>query len=83
MGYWVLVGIVVGSIWYYWFNSSTNNKNKQKKEKGKKNQDQYVKDRPQVPKGRLGWPLIGETLDFIACGYTSRPVSFMENRTSL
>lgn len=83
MGYWVLVGIVVGSIWYYWFNSSTNNKNKQKKEKGKKNQDQYVKDCPQVPKGRLGWPLIGETLDFIACGYTSRPVSFMENRTSL
>lgn len=83
MGYWVLVGIVVGSIWYYWFNSSANNKNKQKKEKGKKNQDQYVKDCPQVPKGRLGWPLIGETLDFIACGYTSRPVSFMENRTSL
>lgn len=83
MGYWVLVGIVVGSIWYYWFNSSTNNKNKQKKEKGKKNEDQYVKDCPQVPKGRSGWPLIGETLDFIACGYTSRPVSFMENRTSL
>ncbi|CAL1360924.1 unnamed protein product [Linum trigynum] len=36
-----------------------------------------------VPKGNLGWPLIGETLDFIACGYTSRPVSFMDARKSL
>ncbi|CAN0919168.1 3-epi-6-deoxocathasterone 23-monooxygenase CYP90C1 [Linum grandiflorum] len=36
-----------------------------------------------VPKGNLGWPLIGETLDFIACGYTSRPVSFMDTRKSL
>ncbi|EOX90957.1 hypothetical protein QUC31_002879 [Theobroma cacao] len=36
-----------------------------------------------VPKGSLGWPFIGETLDFIACGYTSRPVSFMDKRKSL
>ncbi|KAF3440737.1 hypothetical protein FNV43_RR19023 [Rhamnella rubrinervis] len=36
-----------------------------------------------VPKGNLGWPLVGETIDFIACGYTSKPVSFMEKRRSL
>ncbi|KAE8010552.1 hypothetical protein FH972_006917 [Carpinus fangiana] len=36
-----------------------------------------------VPRGSLGWPFIGETLDFIACGYTSRPVSFMDKRKSL
>ncbi|KAI3451008.1 hypothetical protein Pfo_007673 [Paulownia fortunei] len=36
-----------------------------------------------VPRGSWGWPLIGETLEFIACGYTSNPVSFMEKRKSL
>lgn len=36
-----------------------------------------------IPRGSWGWPLIGETLQFIASGYTSRPVSFMEKRKSL
>ncbi|KAK3026535.1 hypothetical protein RJ639_041832, partial [Escallonia herrerae] len=36
-----------------------------------------------LPKGNWGWPFIGETLDFIACGYSSRPVSFMDKRKSL
>ncbi|XXG76793.1 hypothetical protein AAC387_Pa08g1078 [Persea americana] len=36
-----------------------------------------------VPKGSLGWPFIGETLEFIACGYTSRPVTFMDKRRAL
>ncbi|KAL0448391.1 UNVERIFIED_CONTAM: 3-epi-6-deoxocathasterone 23-monooxygenase CYP90C1 [Sesamum latifolium] len=36
-----------------------------------------------VPRGSWGWPLIGETLEFIACGYTSKPVSFMDKRKSL
>ncbi|XP_009761433.1 3-epi-6-deoxocathasterone 23-monooxygenase CYP90C1 [Nicotiana sylvestris] len=36
-----------------------------------------------VPRGNSGWPLLGETLEFIASGYTSRPVSFMEKRKSL
>ncbi|KAB1201939.1 3-epi-6-deoxocathasterone 23-monooxygenase [Morella rubra] len=36
-----------------------------------------------VPRGNLGWPFMGETLEFIASGYTSRPVSFMEKRKSL
>ncbi|KAM1062756.1 hypothetical protein ACFX1T_026995 [Malus domestica] len=67
LGCWVLVGILVGSL--YWFQDQ--NKKERENQKG------------QVPKGKLGWPFIGETLDFIACGYTSRPVSFMEKRRSL
>ncbi|PON99550.1 Cytochrome P450 [Trema orientale] len=46
-----------------------------KKETGNKHE--------RVPKGNLGWPLVGETIEFIACGYTSQPVSFMEKRRSL
>lgn len=71
LGCWVLVGILVGSL--YWFNKEKKNQNKKDREIQK----------GQVPKGQLGWPFIGETLDFIACGYTSRPVSFMEKRRSL
>nr|XP_043624753.1 3-epi-6-deoxocathasterone 23-monooxygenase CYP90D1 [Erigeron canadensis] len=33
--------------------------------------------------GTMGWPFIGETLDFISCGYTDRPQSFMEKRRLL
>ncbi|KAI5438873.1 hypothetical protein KIW84_024555, partial [Lathyrus oleraceus] len=36
-----------------------------------------------IPKGNSGWPLIGETLDFVASCYSSRPVTFMENRKSI
>lgn len=36
-----------------------------------------------IPRGTSGWPLIGETLEFIASGYSSRPVTFMEKRKSL
>ncbi|XP_017613282.1 3-epi-6-deoxocathasterone 23-monooxygenase CYP90C1 isoform X2 [Gossypium arboreum] len=36
-----------------------------------------------VPKGNLGWPFIGETLHFIASGYSSKPVSFMDKRKLL
>ncbi|KAI4330281.1 hypothetical protein MLD38_028581 [Melastoma candidum] len=36
-----------------------------------------------IPKGSSGWPLLGETLDFIASGYSSKPVSFMDKRKSL
>ncbi|TXG59734.1 hypothetical protein EZV62_014307 [Acer yangbiense] len=42
-----------------------------------------MEDKNGVPKGNLGWPFIGETLDFIASGYTSRPVTFMDKRKSL
>ena len=50
----------------------------------KENQNSKVKKKKgKVPKGNTGWPLLGETLEFIACGYTSNPVSFMEKRKSL
>ncbi|XP_034695298.1 3-epi-6-deoxocathasterone 23-monooxygenase CYP90D1 [Vitis riparia] len=35
---------------------------------------------PSLPLGTLGWPLIGETLEFISCAYSDRPESFMERR---
>ncbi|XP_077212432.1 cytochrome P450 90D2-like isoform X2 [Tasmannia lanceolata] len=36
--------------------------------------------RDPLPPGTLGWPLIGETLEFIACAYSPRPESFMDKR---
>ncbi|KAJ8638435.1 hypothetical protein MRB53_012702 [Persea americana] len=35
---------------------------------------------PPLPPGTLGWPFIGETLEFISCAYTARPESFMDKR---
>lgn len=49
----------------------------------KKEMTKRKETRLRIPKGNLGWPLLGETIDFIACGYTSQPVSFMEKRRSL
>uniref|UniRef100_A0A0E0KZJ9 Cytochrome P450 90D2 n=1 Tax=Oryza punctata TaxID=4537 RepID=A0A0E0KZJ9_ORYPU len=37
-----------------------------------------AKARP--PAGSLGWPLVGETLQFISAAYSSRPESFVEKR---
>ncbi|KDP32682.1 hypothetical protein JCGZ_13680 [Jatropha curcas] len=69
--YWVLIGfsIFVGYCWFLF---------KKENEKKKK-----IFKKSEVPKGNLGWPFLGESLDFISCGYTSRPVSFMEKRKSL
>ncbi|XP_024030199.1 3-epi-6-deoxocathasterone 23-monooxygenase isoform X2 [Morus notabilis] len=64
----ILMGII--AFWLYFWN-------KNKKEKKRE------ENTPRIPKGNLGWPLVGETIDFIACGYTSQPVSFMEKRRSL
>uniref|UniRef100_A0A6V7QQ78 Uncharacterized protein n=1 Tax=Ananas comosus var. bracteatus TaxID=296719 RepID=A0A6V7QQ78_ANACO len=36
--------------------------------------------RGRVPQGTLGWPLVGETLEFVSCAYSPRPESFMEKR---
>ncbi|KAJ0488517.1 putative 3-epi-6-deoxocathasterone 23-monooxygenase [Helianthus annuus] len=33
--------------------------------------------------GTMGWPFIGETLDFISCGYTDHPQSFIDKRRLL
>lgn len=49
----------------------------------KENKVKMNEKKGKVPRGNKGWPLLGETLDFIACGYTSNPVSFMEKRKSL
>ncbi|CAJ1930303.1 unnamed protein product [Sphenostylis stenocarpa] len=48
---------------------------------GKNNENTVAKGK--VPKGNSGWPLLGETLDFIASGYASTPVTFLEKRKSL
>lgn len=48
------------------------------REDGDEREEGYV-----IPRGSWGWPFIGETLEFIASGYTSKPVSFMEKRKSL
>ncbi|XP_014520536.1 3-epi-6-deoxocathasterone 23-monooxygenase [Vigna radiata var. radiata] len=45
--------------------------------------DEKTVGKGKVPKGNSGWPLLGETLDFIASGYTSSPVTFFEKRKSL
>lgn len=46
-------------------------------------EEEKEKKKGMIPKGSLGWPVIGETLTFIACGYSSRPVTFMDKRKSL
>ncbi|OMO70823.1 Cytochrome P450 [Corchorus capsularis] len=42
-----------------------------------------AKDSCQLPLGTLGWPLLGETIEFISCAYSDRPESFMDRRRRL
>ncbi|KAJ6678701.1 CYTOCHROME P450 26 [Salix viminalis] len=72
--FWILVGISAGWCWYRKEKSSSSSS---------KNDIKMEQKSGVLPKGSFGWPLIGETLDFIAAGYTSQPVSFMEKRRSL
>lgn len=65
---WILMGVIIIISGWFWY---------------RKKKQTMEKNSGGVPKGNLGWPFIGETLDFIACGYTSRPVSFMDKRKSL
>ncbi|KAK8678711.1 hypothetical protein V6N13_144203 [Hibiscus sabdariffa] len=37
----------------------------------------------QLPLGTLGWPFLGETIDFISCAYSDRPETFMDRRRRL
>uniref|UniRef100_A0A0D9UXX1 Cytochrome P450 90D2 n=1 Tax=Leersia perrieri TaxID=77586 RepID=A0A0D9UXX1_9ORYZ len=39
--------------------------------------------RPGLPPGSFGWPLVGETLDFVSCAYSPHPESFVDKRRSL
>ncbi|GAB4842455.1 hypothetical protein Ancab_012428 [Ancistrocladus abbreviatus] len=36
--------------------------------------------KPLLPLGTLGWPLLGETMEFISCAYSDYPESFMDKR---
>ncbi|KAL5226501.1 hypothetical protein ABZP36_014766 [Zizania latifolia] len=38
---------------------------------------------PRLPPGSFGWPLVGETLDFVSCAYSLRPEAFVEKRRLL
>lgn len=33
-----------------------------------------------LPLGTMGWPFLGETMEFISCAYTDHPESFMDKR---
>ncbi|XP_026447344.1 3-epi-6-deoxocathasterone 23-monooxygenase-like isoform X3 [Papaver somniferum] len=37
----------------------------------------------QLPLGTLGWPFIGETIEFISCAYSGSPEKFMDKRRCL
>ncbi|XP_051223280.1 cytochrome P450 90D2 [Lolium perenne] len=37
-------------------------------------------EKAQVPPGSFGWPVVGETLDFVSCAYSPRPESFVDKR---
>ncbi|XP_019057742.1 PREDICTED: 3-epi-6-deoxocathasterone 23-monooxygenase isoform X1 [Tarenaya hassleriana] len=38
---------------------------------------------PNLPQGNLGWPLVGETIEFVSCAYSDQPESFMDKRRLL
>ena len=38
---------------------------------------------PILPLGTFGWPLLGETMEFISCAYSDHPESFMDKRRRL
>ncbi|RRT61357.1 hypothetical protein B296_00031414 [Ensete ventricosum] len=39
--------------------------------------------RARLPAGSPGWPLVGETFEFVSCAYSPRPESFMDKRRLL
>ncbi|XP_062195345.1 cytochrome P450 90D2-like isoform X2 [Phragmites australis] len=47
----------------------------------------WPRERPgkeaRLPPGSFGWPLVGETLDFVSCAYSSSPEAFVDKRRLL
>ncbi|XP_057978435.1 3-epi-6-deoxocathasterone 23-monooxygenase CYP90D1 [Malania oleifera] len=39
-----------------------------------------IRSRGRLPLGTLGWPVVGETIEFISRAYSDRPESFMDKR---
>lgn len=72
----VLVVILSPFLFFYVFKLLKNRGEDEREQK--ENEKAFV-----LPRGNRGWPLIGETLDFIASGYSAKPVSFMEKRKSM
>ncbi|KAL9663577.1 hypothetical protein QQ045_018966 [Rhodiola kirilowii] len=75
--FWVLLGCLIGLIWYKRINPI------RFLFKFTSRHDEGIIKRGIVPKGNSCWPLIGETLEFISSGYSSRPVTFMLQRKAL
>ncbi|XP_052195029.1 3-epi-6-deoxocathasterone 23-monooxygenase CYP90C1 [Diospyros lotus] len=80
LGWWILVILFFG--WSLYFKAMIKKKKLEKEEMMSSGGEQ-IKAAAAIPRGRSGWPFIGETLDFIACGFTSRPATFMDKRKSL
>jgi 3-epi-6-deoxocathasterone 23-monooxygenase len=38
------------------------------------------KHRSPLPLGTLGWPFLGETIEFVSFAYSDRPETFMDKR---
>lgn len=38
---------------------------------------------PKFPQGSLGWPVLGETIEFVSSAYSNHPESFMDKRRLL
>lgn len=36
-----------------------------------------------LPPGSFGWPVVGETLEFVSCAYSPRPEAFVDKRRKL
>ncbi|MED6140936.1 hypothetical protein PIB30_098422, partial [Stylosanthes scabra] len=69
---WV-VFVIILSLVIFFYKSRISNKLKSK----------HSDHQHQLPLGTLGWPLIGETIQFVSSAYSDRPESFVDKRRRL